>query len=450
MITKKDLQLLENSSAKLTLTLSQEQVREEYDKLLQQHLKTARIRGFRQGKVPPAILEQKYGGGLRAETTMSLIEESLKEALAGMEPPAVSYEPPVLEGDPLVELGQDFTFTVTFDVMPKIKLGPVSGLEITLPRTEIEEEDLNRELDILRDQNSIVKEKAGGPAEKGDIASIDYWQIDETGAIDPGSRREDFVFTVGSGYNLFQLDEDILGMNPGEEKIIDKTFPPDHPDPGLAGKSAKIGVKLNSLKVKELPELDDALAQDINEKFETLADLKKSIREALEKQLAERLEDLKRDELLKQIVDATEMGLPGSLIKVELESRWRSFVIQSRLPEEQILKIFQNEGKTKEDFFKDWTPLAEQRVKQQLILSHLKETEEITVLDEELEEEINHQAQHSRLSYEDTLDYLERNGILGYLKSDIENKKLFDKLLSRCTIKEGEKISFIDLTSKKR
>ena len=448
MIAKKDLELLENSAVKLTLTIKKDAVKKEYDALVNKYAKSAHIKGFRPGKVPASVLIQKFGDSLKAETTMNVMEEGLKAAYDQIEQKPLPYATPEVDGDPLVDLESDFTFTVTFDVFPEIKLGAWEGLAVEEPVCKITDEDLSRELEALRDQNSMVVEKSEGKVEEGNIININYAELDDQGAEIEGSKREDFVFTVGSGYNLYKLDDDVKGMAKEEEKVIEKTFPGDFEHKELAGSTRKIKVKVNNIKVKELPALDDELAQDVSDQFKTLEDLKKSIKENLEKQLESRLDQIKKDSVMEQLVAASEIPVPNSMVQAELDNQWQNFLMQSRMPEEQILQILEIQNKKKEDLLGEWRPSAEKSIKSYLILNKLQEEFKLEITDEELDGEIKVQAEASQMTFEETKEYLQKNGMTEYLKNDLINKKLFEKVLGAAKITKGKKTSFLDLTGK--
>jgi len=448
MIAKKDLELLENSAVKLTLTIEKDAVKTEYDNLVKKYTKDAHIKGFRPGKVPPSVLIQKFGDSLKAETTVNVMEEGLKVAYGEIEQKPLPYATPEVDGDPLVDLDSDFTFTVTFDVFPEIKLGAYEGLELEEPACKITDEDVAWELESIRDQNSMVVEKSQGKVEEGDIININYAELDESGAEIEDARREDFVFTVGSGYNLYKLDKDVTGMAKDEEKVIEKTFPEDFDNSELAGTTKKLKVKVNNIKVKDLPALDDELAQDVSDEFKTLDDLKKSIRERLENQLKSRLDQMKKDSLIEKILETSTVPVPKSMVEAELDNQWQNFLMQSRMPEEQILQILEIQNKKKDDLLGEWKPGAEKSIKSYLILNKLQEEVKIEVTDEEIDQEIKVQAEASKMTFEETKEYIQKNGMTEYLKNDLINKKLFEKLFSQSKIKKGKKISFLDLTGK--
>ncbi len=437
MIIKKELESGDNSSARLTVTISKEAAKKEYEKLLKDYAKKVQIKGFRKGKVPPSVLEKKYGEGIKEEAGMNVIEESLKIALEEVEKKPLPYSIPELqESEEKFDIDKDFSYTVVYDVFPEIKLGNYTGLEVEIPEAKVLKKDEDRELEKLREQNSVIIEKEGGKVEKDDIVTINYVEIDDEGNEIEGTAREDYVFTVGTGYNIYKLDDDIIGMAKDEEKVIEKE---------IDGKKVKVKVKVTVIKEKQLPELDDELAQDISDKYKTLKDLRDDIKKSLKKDLEEKLKEIKTDRLLSKIAEESEIPVPESMIKAELESSWQNFVMQSQMPEEQLLQILAMQGKTKESLFKEWRDGAIKSLKFQLIMNKIIETEKIEASEEEIEEEIKQQAESSGRKYEEFKEIIEKNNYTDHIAADVKNRKLLDFLFKKNTFKKGKKVDFIDL-----
>jgi trigger factor len=383
---------------------------------------------------------------------MNLMENSLKEAYEDVEKKPLPYATPVLQEDDkevLIELDNDFTFAVVYDTMPDVKIGEYKGIEIESPVCKIMKKDVDRELETLREQNAVVVEKAEGKAAKGDIVNINYCELDDDGNEIADTKREDFVFTIGTGYNMFKLDDNVKGMEAGKEKKVKKEWAEDDEDKSLAGQKKKIWIKLNSIKVKDLPELDDELAQDISDEYKTLKDLKASIKKKLQESADNIVKERNKQNIIDAIIEKSEIDVPTSMVQSEMDSSWNSFVSQSRMPEETVLEIIAAQGKTKEDMLEEWKPAAEKNVKSFLITDKLIAEEKIEVTDEEVDEELKKQAEIAGMSYEDAKNYFEQNGMLFYLKNDISNRKLFDLLLKSAEIKDGEKKDYLDLTQNK-
>lgn len=446
MVTQKDIQDLGKSSVKLTVTVDGTEAQKKYDELLKKYAKSAHIKGFRKGKVPTAVLEQKYGEGILQEATIEIIDESLKEAIEDIEKKPLPYAQPTLddEENAILEPGKDFTYSVIYDVFPEFAVGEYKGLEIEVPEVKVTRKDEERELKNIQDQNAMVFEKKEGAVEKDDIVSIDYAELDENDTPKEGTSRSDFVFTVGSGYNIFKLDDDILGMQKGEEKVIEKEFPEDFEHEEYAGKKARIKVTVKTIKQKDIPALDDELAQDVSDKYKTLDDLKKDIRSSLEESLTNKLRETKIEKLFDQIIEQTTIDLPESMIEAELENSWRNFISQSRIGEEQVLQILASQGKGKQDMFAEWRQNAERSLKFQLLVEKIREMEKIEATEEEVYDELKNQAERANQDYETVKEQYEKNNLLDYVKTDVQNRKLFDFMLEQSKIKKGKKLDYLD------
>ena len=448
MVANKEIEKLENSAVKLTVTVAKEDVQKEFDKLVAKYCKSAQIKGFRKGKVPAPVLLQKYGDSIRYETSMQVIEESLKELFDEIDERPLGYAAPELQDeDPLFKDGEDFTFTVTYDVFPEVELGEYKGLTVEEPDVKVGKKEIDAELEKIRDQNAVVMEKETAAAQD-DIVTIDYVELDDDGNEKEDTRRQDFVFTIGTGYNLYKIDDELTGLKKGDEKIIEKSFPEDFEVADLAGSDRKLKVAVKAVKEKQLPELDDELAQDVSEKFETLKDLKDDIKKRLEGDLEQRLRSIKIDGLLDQIREKSPVTIPESMIKAELENNWRNFMMQSRMPEEQLLQILGAQDRTKDQIMDEWRPEALKSLHTQLVMGKLMDAENIEVSDEDLEKELAEQAERASMTLEQTKEYMQNNNMEEYLRSDIRNRKLFDALLAASTVKKGKKESFVDVMNK--
>jgi trigger factor len=446
----KEITPLEHSSVKLTITVGKDDLRSEYDGILEKYAKTIQIPGFRKGKAPKEVLVRKFGDSLQGEALGTIIEKSLTEifedeSFSKKERP-LPYSTPQVQDEPKLDLEQDLTFSVVYDVLPQVSVGQWKGLEAEAPDVSLSDEDLARELEALRDRNAFVLDRdEGAAAEKDNVVTVNYCEIGEDGAVIPDSEREDFVFTLGSGYNIYKFDDEITGMKKGETRDIEKTYPEDFSDAELAGKTKKIRVSLTALKEKKLPELDDDLAQDVDEKFKTLEDLKNNIRERLNKNLENRLRGIKTSKILEKIVENTPVEVPESMIRIELDSRWRNLARRFGVPTEEIVKMMEKTGKNTEEIQEEWRPDAVKALHSRLIVETLIEEQGMTASDEELEKELETIAEESGTPLEDVKKYYGQENMRDFLKEDIKERKLFDLLLAENTIKPGKKEKYLDI-----
>lgn len=445
-ITKK-IEKLDNSAARLTVTVGKDGVRAAYDELLKEYGKEVRIDGFRKGKVPVNILERKFGREIRLEAMGRLMDKAVEQALEGETLVPLAYAQPSLEGEPAFELDADFSFAVRYDVFPEVLPGDVTGAEVELPVCSVAKADEDRELDELRERNAIVMDKDdAAKAKKGDIATVDYAELDASGAAVPGTERQDFVFELGTGYNIYKFDDDVIGMKKGDEKTVEKAFPADFEYPELAGAKKSIRVKLTKLKEKKLPALDDDLAQDVSEKFKTLDDLKADVRAKLEKRLADRMASLREKGIVDALLERSTVALPASMLEAELEMRKRNLMKRMGIEgEDKLESIVSMSGKTMQGLYDEWKPDAERAIKTRLILDKLVADAKLEAGDEELEAEYAKMAAESSMSAEEVKAEYVRRGMVDYLRDRVKEDKLIASLAGKVKIKKGKKVAFVDL-----
>lgn len=442
---EKNLETLENSSVKLSIKVPSSEIEKEYNNLVNEYCKTVQIKGFRKGKVPPQVLIRKFGPALLEETAEKIIEKSITEALEDIEKKPISYATPEVKTEDKLELGKDFSFDLIYDVFPEVEVGEYKGIEVEELETKVMAADIKKELELLQDQNSIVVDKKDGIVDKDSIVTVDFVELDTEGNEIPNTKRESFVFQVGSGYNIYKIDDDIIGMKKDEEKVIKKKYPEDFEHKELAGKEVALKVKVQAVKKKELPKIDDELAQDISDKYQTLEDLKKDIKKKLKELAESRIKSNKLEQIIKKIVENSKVPLPKSMIDFELETRWRNFVAQLRADEQTIINMLKAEGKTKEDLFNEWRPSTEQGLREALVVREILKKENIQVTDDEIEAEIKKEAEANNMSYEELKERVEKGNLKDSLKDDIAKQKLFDMLLENAVVTGKKKVKFMDL-----
>jgi trigger factor len=447
MVASKNIERLEKSSVKLTVTVSKEDCKKEYDKLLAEYSRSVKIDGFRAGKVPTSVLERKFGEGLKIDAMGRVMEKGVEEAIKDIPERPIAYSQPSLEGEPDFSLDEDFTFTVKYDIFPVVEAPDWKGLAIEVPEAEVELEDEERELAALRERNAIVIEKeAGSSAEKGDVATMDYHEVDESGAALQASAREDFTFEIGTGYNLYKIDDEIVGMKVGDTKVIDKSYPADYEYSELAGRTLKVEVKLTKLKGKKLPELDDDFAQDVSEKFKTLADLRADLSAQLAKRLEARLRQLRERALIDALMNRATVDLPESMVEAELAMRLDNLMRQMGMDSmDKLDRMLAYSGKTRDALLAEWKPNAEKSIATRLVLEKLVEAGSYTVSDEEFESELSRIAAESNMSVDEVKAEYEKRGNLDYLKERIKEDKLLADMLAAAKVGKGKRLSFVDL-----
>ena len=445
MNATRDIEVLDNAQVKLTIRIPTADVQKEYDGIVKEYCEKAHLKGFRKGKVPADVIIRKLGPALIDQTRSEVLEKSLSEVFESVEKKPLPYATPEIKSEEALELGKDFAFEVVYDTWPVIDLGPYLGIEVDQPAWEITDEDLGRELQGIQEQNALFTDREEGEVEKGTIVNLDYVELDEAGAEKPGTKREAFVFEVGTGYNVYKVDDEVVGMKKGETKLITKTFSEDFETKALAGKTVMLRVTLNSIKEKKLPEVNDELAQDISEKFTTLDDLKADIRKKLEDAVKAALRSRTVTRVLDSVVETSKIPLPASMVDYQLEAMWQDYANQLRMDENKLRQLLEQQGRSVDDLRKEWTPSAEKRARLQLVVSEIAKKEGIAIEDSDLEAEIAKMAEERKVAPGELKESLSRNNLVDYMRSNLRMDKLYDFLLSKTVIRTGEKRKVLDI-----
>ncbi len=424
-----ELKKLENSSVELTLTLKAEKIEEAYKKALSDYAKKLTIKGFRPGKAPATLVESKFGNEIREETTFKLMEDNLEESYKDLnekERP-LPYCTPVLQNEdklfPL-QANEDITYSVVYDVVPEVKLPKYTELEVEADTRIVSENEVNEEIERLRQQNAMIVAKNSAIAD-GDIVTIDYAELDSEGKDIESTKRDDFTFTVGSSYNFYKLDKDVIGLNKGDEKVIEKTYGDDS---GMGsdylGKTIKVRVAIKEVKYKDVPALDDEFAQDVKDEYKTVDDLKNATKKQLEEKAAEENKGIMLDALVKEIAKNTEIAIPKSMVEAQLEQDWKNMISRFGMNEEDVVKLLSANGGGKEEFFAARRNEVSENLKAQLILEQVKEEQKFEVTEEELEKELKNYGEDIK---KDNPNY---EAFKIYAEDDVRYQKAKDFLLS--------------------
>lgn len=443
----KEFTSLEKSAVKLTVKVAKEDVKETYKATVAKYVKSTQIPGFRKGHVPANILENKFGDSLKADAMSEIIDKSLNEIFEKeTENRPLPYTQPVMDSMPEFDTEKEFSYTVTYDVFPKVEVKDFSGITVKEPQVTIGDKDLEEELKDIQLRNAVVMDKKDNEAvKKDDIVTINYSELDDAGNEIEGSKREGFVFTVGSGENIYKIDDEIIGMKKNETKEISKTYAKDDEDKDLAGKTKKIRVTLTSAKIRKLPEIDDDLAQDVSEKYKTLDDMKKDIMRNMETAKNRRIAEMKSQSLLEQLVEKNPFEIPSSMLAAELDGRWRMMAQQFQTSPEQLEKMITASGQTKENMLKEWTGDSEKMLKSRIIVDSLMKAKNISVTPEEIEKEYEKIAEEGGITVDEVKKHYSDPRSKEYLIDDTKEKKLYEEIYKEVKVSKGDKLSFAEL-----
>lgn len=438
-----------NSNIHLTITIPAEEIKKEYDQIVGKYCKTVQLKGFRKGKIPPDILIRKFKDSLEVETVQNMLEKTIEQVFNETEIKPLPYAKPKLEEKSEFSLEKDFKFIISYDSYPDIELGKYKDQQIEKIQAEITEDDLNRELKQLQEQNAIVAPKKNEIVEKGDIVTLNYVELDNSENEIEKTKRESFSFTVGSGLNINKIDEDIVGMKNGEERIIDKIYPQDYEYKELAGRNIRLKVKITKIRQKQLPALDDELAADISEKYKTLDDLKKDINSKLHEAAGDKVKENMINQIIENVVKLSKIPLPETMIENNLQMKWLTLLHRFQANEKQFLQELEKQGKSKESLLKEWQPEVEKEIASRLVIEKMIEMEKVEVSDEEMNEEIKKNAELLNSSFEEIKQRYEEENLTATVNYMIKRKKLFDILLKNAVVKKGKKVKYLDIISDK-
>ena len=264
-----------------------------------------------------------------------------------------------------------------------------------------------------------------------------------------GSKRQDFVFKVGTGENIYKIDDEIIGMKKNETKVITKKYPKTEEDKELAGTTKKISVTVTAVKVRNLPEIDDDLAQDVSEKFKTLDEVKNDIKKNMELAKNRRVAEMKSNSLLEQLIEKNSFDIPASMLAAELDGRWRMMAQQFQTSPEQLEKMILASGQTKEAMLNEWTGDSEKMLKSRIIVDSLIRERNIAVTPEEIEAEYSKIAEEGGITVEEVKKHYSDARSKEYLIDDAKERKLYDELYKEVKVTKGDKVSFAELFNKR-
>ncbi len=432
-----EIKKLENSSVQLTLTLGAAAIEEDYSKTIKDYAKKLTLKGFRPGKAPLSLIESKYGDAIREEVTFRLMEKNLTDSYKDMDAKdrPLPYSTPELQNEDALlpfKPNTDVTYSVIYDVLPEVKLPEYKGLEIEYEAKKVTDKEVDEEIERLRQQNAMVITKNGAVAD-GDIVTVDYVELDADGKEIESTKRDDFTFTVGSSYNFYKLDKDIIGMKKGDTSVIEKTYGDDS---GMGtdylGKTVKINVTIKEVKVKEVPELDDDFAQDVKDEYKTVADLVKATKKQLEEEAENQNKGAKLDAIIKALLEKTEIAVPKSMVEAQLESDWQNFISRFGMSEADVIKFMGAQGGSKEQFLDSRRADTLQNIKGQLIIEQVKEEQKYEVKEEEIAEELKNYGEDI------TKDSPNYESMKIYAEDDIKYRKARDFLLENNTFKAAK------------
>lgn len=413
---------------KLEFTVEAEKFENAIKNVYSKNAKYFSVPGFRKGKVPFQMVIKHYGKEVFYEDAFNEVaseefERELKEnKIEAVSRPEIDIKQ--------IESGKDLIFTAVVQIKPEVTLGKYKGITLKKVEYTVSDEDINHELSHMQERNARLISANDRAVEDGDTTVIDFEGFIDGVAFE-GGKAENHELVIGSKTFIPGFEDQIIGMKQDEEKDIKVTFPEEYFSKELAGKEATFKVKLHEIKVKELPTLDDDFAKDVSE-FDTLEELKNSIKDKLEKENESRAKYETEEEAIKLVCDDTNIDIPSGMIETEVDNMVRE--VETRLSYqglglEQYLQMM---GKTMEEFKKDYEEQATKSVKSKLVLEAISKAEKLEVSEEEVLEKVKQMAEN----YGRKAEELEGNESLkSYLEESIKTEKAIDFIVKNAKIK---------------
>ena len=416
------------NEVKLEITIEAEKFENAMKKVYFQNAKYFNIPGFRKGKAPMNIVEKYYGAQIFYEDAFNEVAtESYDEALEANKIDAVSKpEVDIIQ----MEKGKDVIFTAIVQTKPEVELGKYKGVEIKKIEYPVKDEDIAHELGHMQEHNSRLVSIDDRALENGDISTIDFEGFVDGVAFE-GGKAEGHELEIGSGAFIPGFEEQLIGMKIDEEKEIKVTFPKEYFSKDLAGKEAMFKVKLHEIKKKELPKLDDEFAKDVSE-FDTLEELKASIKEKLEKSNSQREKYETEEAAIKAVCENVKLDIPTGMIEMEVDNMLKDF--EQRLSYqginlEQYLKML---GRTEEEIRKEYEPQATEAIKSRLTLEAIIKAEKIEATEKEIKAKMEEMAKNYGKKAE---ELSENESLKKYIEEGIKSEKALEFVVKNAKIK---------------
>ncbi|PSB00653.1 trigger factor [Merismopedia glauca] len=387
---------LSGSRVGLEIEIPAEMSKKVYEKVVQDLSRTAKIPGFRKGKVPRQVLLQRFGSeSIKQAVLEDLIQDGFKSALQQEDIPAIGNYQVLSSFDELVkhyQPGESFTFSAAVDVPPEVQLGDYASLKVQAEENPYDVAEVDQFLEERRTEKATLIPVEGRNAQSGDVAVVDYTgkylplEDGEESLEISGAQVSDFEMELSEGRFLDDIVKGIIGMNIGETKEVSVEFPDDYPREDLAGKTTLFTISLKDLKEKELPALDDDFAQEVSE-FETLSELQSSLEQQFQEKAEQGATANIENAILKELLNYTEIDLPETMIQQEVETMLRQTLSQLQSYGIDTKKILNQE--TMAQMQQESRPEAINRLKQSLALEEIGKQRSLTIPADKLEAEID-------------------------------------------------------------
>ncbi|NPA94938.1 MAG: trigger factor [Thermodesulfobacteria bacterium] len=415
---------------RLKVEIPAQKVDEHINRVVNSLKKSVSIPGFRKGKVPRSIIEREYGPQIKSEVMQSLIEETIGDAIKQSQVTMILE--PQLDNASEVEAGKDFVYSVLMDIEPEIEVPDFRKFELVRPKVEVTDEEVEEQLEALRNQFGTVEPvEEQRPLQEGDIAIIDYKAFIDGEEVEELANENYFV-EVGKGNFNETFEKGLIGMEKGEEREIEVTYPEDAINSLVAGKTVTYKVTLNNIQKRNKPELDDEFAQRFGIGLKTVEDLKNKLREQIQKDKEEAVERLLREQLFEKLLEGADFEVPERLVEKKLDQMIDNIAGHMQERGVNLEQAGIDEERLREKMRED----AIKQVKTELILDKIAEQEKVEIPSDELKKYSDYVEEHYKEMNVDKAQF--QAAVFESVLPKLRAKQTIDYLLENVTIKEED------------
>ena len=373
--------------------------------------------GFRKGKAPKAMIEKYYGDEVFYEDAFEIVYPQAVQSALDEAKLTLVDTPTDVDIKTIGKDGADFTLKVT--VKPEVEINDYKGLKATKPSLEVKEEEIDDQIRSMRERGARFVDASDREIKDGDIAVIDF-----DGYVDgkqfEGGKAENYELTIGSGSFIPGFEEQLIGHKNGDEFDVNVKFPDEYAE-ALAGKDAVFKIKVNGIKEKQLPDLDDEFAKDVSE-FDTLAEYKEDVKKNLTEKKAEDARRAKEDAAVDKVIENAQMDIPEAMIETQTRQMLDDFARRMQSQGLSMEQYFQFTGQSVEKMMEDMKPQALKRIQTRLVLEKIAEVENIQPTEEEVNEEISKMAEMYKMEADKLKDLIGENE-MEQMKKDMAVQK---------------------------
>ena len=397
---------LEHNMAKLTITVSAEEVEKALQAAYLKQRSKISLPGFRKGKFPRQMIEKMYGPEVfYDEAANHMISEAYGKAYDECELEIASQ--PTIDVVQL-EKGKDFIFTAEVAVKPEVKLGEYKGLKVDKVSTRVMQKEVDEEIEKERERNARTVEVTDRAVQDKDIVTLDFEGFVDGVAFE-GGKGENYPLTIGSGAFIPGFEEQLIGAEIDKETEVKVTFPEEYQAKELAGKEAVFKCTVHEIKAKELPELDDEFASEVSEEAETLEDYKAEVKAKIKERKENEGKEKKENQAVEQAVANAEIDLPAPMVDLQAKQMADDFARRIMQQGMSVEQYFQFTGLNEEKMMEELKPQAEKRIRTRLVLEAIVAAENIEVSDERLDEELQKMADSYQMEVEKLKEFMGEN-----------------------------------------